>query len=215
MTQATWDRLSEDWSKTVQEPGENVVEFAGSFKQKRKGIVLDVGCGTGRHLVFLQKSGFSCVGFDISLTALRKSKEWLTKEGLPPLLVQADMQFFPFKDRAYDAEIAVKVIQHGVWVQVEKALAEISRSIKRGGFILLISPSNEDKIRETGKEIEPNTFIGIDRPDGEIPHHFLTEDEIKEAFNEFTFHKFDHQIGESRFDPGKPNSDWIVVGEKV
>ncbi len=39
------------------------------------GRVLDVGCGAGRHLLYLQEQGFECVGVDISPKALEVCKK--------------------------------------------------------------------------------------------------------------------------------------------
>ena len=40
-----------------------------------KGRVLDIGCGAGRHLVYLKEKGFDCLGIDISDLALEVCKK--------------------------------------------------------------------------------------------------------------------------------------------
>ncbi len=211
--ETTWDDLAETKWTDVTPPEQAVVELADSFDEEHE-RVLDVGCGPGRHLVYLQKQGFSTIGFDISLPALRNARRNLEKEGPSAPLIQADLKHLPFKDGAFTAEIAVKAVQHGMWADVRAMLAEMARTTRRHGSVLIIAPSDRDRLRESGRELEPNTYVDIDRPDGKVPHHFLSEDEIRDAFAGWSFTRFDHEVGESRFDPGKPSSDWIVVAKK-
>jgi 2-polyprenyl-3-methyl-5-hydroxy-6-metoxy-1,4-benzoquinol methylase len=37
--------------------------------------ILDLGCGTGRHSIFLAKEGFNVYGFDQSENAIKRAKE--------------------------------------------------------------------------------------------------------------------------------------------
>lgn len=41
-----------------------------------------MGCGVGRHCVYLVNNGFNVVGVDISRSALRIAKRWAEKEML-------------------------------------------------------------------------------------------------------------------------------------
>jgi SAM-dependent methyltransferase len=57
---------------------------------------LDVGCGTGRHLVPLQKRGHEVVGLDISEAMLAAAQARLKEAGLWAPLVRGDARTLPF-----------------------------------------------------------------------------------------------------------------------
>ncbi len=68
-----------------------------------EGLVLDLACGTGRHLIPLSKEGYSMVGLDISTKLLRIAKNrWSHAE-----VVQADMRFLPFKPHVFSAVVSM------------------------------------------------------------------------------------------------------------
>ncbi|MDH5460280.1 MAG: methyltransferase domain-containing protein, partial [Candidatus Bathyarchaeota archaeon] len=48
-----------------------VVEALPTFKRCNVKSVLDLGCGAGRHCVYLAKNGFDAIGVEISESALR------------------------------------------------------------------------------------------------------------------------------------------------
>src|SRR5882762_2307027 len=54
--------------------------------------VLDLACGTGRHITELQQAGYRAVGCDLSLTLLRAGID--EYGGMP--LIRADMRTLPF-----------------------------------------------------------------------------------------------------------------------
>lgn len=53
-----------EWESSVQE----AIGYA-------KGKLLDVGCGAGRHSLYLQSKGFDCLGIDVSRSAIQLCKE--------------------------------------------------------------------------------------------------------------------------------------------
>jgi tRNA/tmRNA/rRNA uracil-C5-methylase (TrmA/RlmC/RlmD family) len=59
-----------------------VVEALPIFKRYKVKGVLDLGCGVGRHCVYLAKNGFDVVGVDVSESAPRMAQEWTRKERL-------------------------------------------------------------------------------------------------------------------------------------
>ena len=49
--------------------------------------VLDLGCGTGRHLLYFAKEGFEMYGIDGSPKGIELSKKWLSRRELNANLV--------------------------------------------------------------------------------------------------------------------------------
>ncbi|MFQ6128226.1 MAG: class I SAM-dependent methyltransferase [Thermoplasmata archaeon] len=65
-----------------------------------KGKVLDIGCGAGRHSIWLLERGFDVTSLDSSLLALELCKE---REVEHPIL--GEIQYFPFKKGIFDSII--------------------------------------------------------------------------------------------------------------
>ena len=61
------------------------------------GPVLDLACGTGRHIQELQSLGYHAVGCDLSYTLLRTG----IREYGPMPLARADMRHLPFCDGVF------------------------------------------------------------------------------------------------------------------
>lgn len=56
----------------------------------RKGKVLDLACGIGRHSVPLAKMGYEVVGYDLSSLFIDRAKSWASSQGLD----QARLRFY-------------------------------------------------------------------------------------------------------------------------
>jgi len=95
--------------------------------------ILDVGCGTGINLKYLQILG-DVYGLDISKNALIFSQN----RGLPSLICgSADK--LPFKDELFDLVLALDVIEH---IDEDlSAVRELNRVLKPGGRLILTVPA--------------------------------------------------------------------------
>jgi SAM-dependent methyltransferase len=63
------------------------------------GCILDLACGTGRHIQELQCSGYRVIGCDLSFTLLRSE----IGENGPMTLARADMRSLPFRSGSFAA----------------------------------------------------------------------------------------------------------------
>ena len=108
-------------------------EHLGDLRGKR---VLDVGCGKGRFARIFreQEPAAEIWGLDISEEMLRYVPEGIhTKAG--------SMTDLPFADAYFDAAYATESLEHAV--EIEKAVAEICRVVKKGGRIAIIDKNAE------------------------------------------------------------------------
>lgn len=105
--------------------------------------VLDVGCGTGRLVQFLNKSGFEAFGCDISQKALKVAKT-INKKGT---IVRSSADKLPYVDNSYDLVTAISVIEHLKPNQAVKFIKEAKRVLKPSGFIFLITPNFSAPLR--------------------------------------------------------------------
>jgi ubiquinone/menaquinone biosynthesis C-methylase UbiE len=93
--------------------------------EETKGLhILDLGCGTGRHLKLLESMGSDPVGVDPSVFMLRKAKE---KGELKLILAKGEQ--LPFKERAFDITIVITTLEF--CQEPGKILEETARVTRR------------------------------------------------------------------------------------
>jgi SAM-dependent methyltransferase len=96
--------------------------------------VLDVGCGTGRWVRRLEEQGLSVVGIDQSSEMLSLAR----KRGTPSPMIFGEVQNLPFRDESFESVSAVTVIQHIPPQEQVRALSEMVRVLRPGGYLFLI-----------------------------------------------------------------------------
>ena len=106
--------------------------FADLFRERRGAKVLDVGCGTGRHLALFHPSN-ELFGLDLSSEMLACAAERVPQAKF--LAASADT--LPFENDTFDIVLSVRVLQH---IQdQEKFVEEMVRVCKPGGQVALLS----------------------------------------------------------------------------
>ncbi len=107
---------------------EFLVECLGDLGGKR---VLDVGCGAGRFASFVKERNrdVSIWGVDVSLQSLRLVPGFVNTQA-------AWMTALPFRDGFFDTAYAIESLEHAV--EIDSAIREICRVVKRGGKIVII-----------------------------------------------------------------------------
>ena len=108
-------------------------EHLGDLRGKR---VLDVGCGKGRFARIFQEQepDAELWGLDISEKMLEFVPAGIhTRAG--------SMTELPFAEESFDAAYATESLEHAV--EIERAVSEICRVVKRGGRIAIIDKNAE------------------------------------------------------------------------
>jgi SAM-dependent methyltransferase len=118
---------------------EKEVAFAERKLELEAGArVLDLCCGPGRHSVLLAKRGYKVTGLDLSPSYLDLARRAAADSKVAFDTVSADMREIPFNDH-FDA--AINMYSSFGYLESEaedlKAHESISRSLKRGGQLLL------------------------------------------------------------------------------
>ncbi len=108
-------------------------------------MVLDVGCGTGRHTCAVSRCCKNMViGTDIDFNALKETRRrlvWERKLGVQRgswALVVSDVGKLPFKDEYFDLVICSEVMEH--IVDQETAISELVRVLKPGCDMVISVP---------------------------------------------------------------------------
>ena len=110
-----WDKIFKDHGYFFVDPHEDMPRLASLFVEKRVKRILDLGCGTGRHLVSFARNGFEMSGFDASVNALSLAEKWLQEENLTANICEHHMERpFPYQDNFFDAVLSIQVIHHNL-----------------------------------------------------------------------------------------------------
>jgi SAM-dependent methyltransferase len=108
-----------------------------------EGPVLDLACGTGRHLAVLRRTNPQAFGLDLSRDLLA-----LAPESLRPWLVRGDMRSLPLRDGTL-AGICLWFTPFGYFSDEQnRALLHRLRALLRPGGVLVMDYLNADHVRE-------------------------------------------------------------------
>lgn len=95
---------------------------------------LDIGCGIGYLVREALEEGINAYGIDISKYAVENA---IVKNRVK----YGSITSIPFGDNIFDVVSAFDVIEHIHPKDTEKAISEISRVLKMGGFLILTTPN--------------------------------------------------------------------------
>ena len=110
---------------------ELVIRYAPSGSR-----ILDLGCGNGISSRLLNQADFDVVGTDISALFLEEAQEWEN----PKLRYQVcDVLELPFENNSFDMICSNELIEH--LPDVETALTEMIRVVRKGGKVVLSGPN--------------------------------------------------------------------------
>lgn len=171
------------------EPHEGVVSIVPELKCEHAHRILDLGCGAGRHVIYLAKKGFFVVGLDASTEALRISEERLRKKGIQNCcLVESNMIKLPFPDGHFDAVVSISTIFHNLLAGIKKTVSEIRRVTKPDGLVFVTISSTTDFSKSEfakGKKLEKNTWARTSGKHPGVPHHFFDKKGARALFSGF------------------------------
>jgi SAM-dependent methyltransferase len=185
-------RIGQQW-----QPAEDVVRFCARHLRTRIGPTefieqcslrrtLDLGCGSGRHVVFLAQQGLDVCGVDISQEALDLCRAWLKGLGLSADLRPASVDQVPFGDGEFEVIVSFGVLDHVLKPVAVNAFLEIRRLLRPGGLLHVNLRSPESLDFGRGEELEPGTFVLTEGPEKGLAQHFWTAEEIDEMLAGFT-----------------------------
>jgi SAM-dependent methyltransferase len=109
-----------------------------SAKGRETSVILDAGCGTGKHLQALSAAGIRAVGLELAPEAFR----FLSLRGLSKV-TRASVCRIPFAKDSFDAVISTDVLCCLQPPGDCAAARELARVLKPGGALLLNLPAYE------------------------------------------------------------------------
>ncbi len=98
--------------------------------------VLDIACGTGRHVFGLANRGYKCTGLDYTTERIKIARDRARREGKSVKLLQGDATQLKYENE-FDAVLALYILfLLPNDEDVQKCLSQIHRALKKGGIVI-------------------------------------------------------------------------------
>jgi ubiquinone/menaquinone biosynthesis C-methylase UbiE len=132
--QAVYDQIAEEFADVTADMPPELITAADQFLSITKpgAPILDLGCGAGRDMAWLESRGITVVGSDLSAGMLAQAR--LRARGS---LVQADMRRLPFKTGRFQGVWCCAALLHLSKAHAPHALAEMRRVLGSGGTLFV------------------------------------------------------------------------------
>ena len=131
---ADYDQIAQTYDRRYQRNSYAGVENAlRGFVGSQSGLqILEVGCGTGHWLAFLQSLRFSVTGLDFSAGMLAQARRHLP--GIP--LIQGTAERLPWRAQSFDRVFCINALHH--FPDKPAFLAAAHHILRPGGTILSV-----------------------------------------------------------------------------
>lgn len=159
-----WNQNAENWSKLVNMGYDIVREYLnnpGFFEilPDISGLTgIDIGCGEGYNTRIFARMGANMTAIDISEKLIEKAREFELESLLNVDYKIASALNIPFGEEHFDFAVSTMAIMDVA--DIDKALKEVYRILKKGGFFqfsithpLISSNKNEWIYDENGKKV--------------------------------------------------------------
>ncbi len=207
-----WNEIFKEDGRVFLEPQKDMPRIAKLFKKKGIKRILDLGCGSGRHTVYLAKNGFDVYGFDIAPVGINLAKKWLKQEKLKAKFrIGSVFGKLPYKDNFFDALISTQVINHAEISDIRKLIKEMERVLKPKGLIFITvmqktglkewkqknwkinSIREEVSLGDDGisvmknkyKIIGPQTYVYLEGGEKGLIHYIFNKNIVRKEFKNF------------------------------
>src|SRR5947207_10687123 len=110
----------------------------------RAGTLLEIGCGTGIHLVPLAENFERAVGIDVSAAMVRVARHHAERSpwsGRISLRVDAAEELSTVDDDSIDAVLCVGTLEH--ILDKPLALSQVRRTLRVGGVFVCLTPNGD------------------------------------------------------------------------
>jgi len=122
-----------------------------------KGIVIDIGCGTGAHAVRLARRGCDVVAMDLTREGVKGARERFRRENLKGRFVVGDAQHLPFRDRAAEVAWTFLLLHH--FPRLDQLPLEIARVTR--DRIIALEPNAQNALTWVFNNVL-NRFVGTE-----------------------------------------------------
>lgn len=129
------------------------------------GRALDLGCGTGRHAIWLAQRGWSVTGVDSSSVGLAQAADRARGLGVPLELVLSDLR--DYRPPAGEFDLVLLAFVHSTPAERPALLATAARAVAPAGHLLVIGHHLDNLGR--GGPPDPDWLYTTDRLGPDLP----------------------------------------------
>lgn len=212
-----WGEIFTDPEMQRLPPHPEVMALVPELQARGVRLVLDAGCGAGRHLLPLAQAGFQVLGVDREWPVLQTLRPRLTGLQGRARLALGDSQHLPCGGEAFDFVLSVNVVNHGYARDFAAYCRELDRVLKPGGLVLICASPREAlevvRLPET-LELEPGTFVQIATPDGDLVHHLPTPADLAGRFPAYAIRRLETVLTPIPFMGGQELPQLIFLAKK-
>ncbi|NEO93927.1 MAG: class I SAM-dependent methyltransferase [Moorea sp. SIO3G5] len=200
MTAKIWNIWNESGGPKY--PHEKVIQFC--FRRfypeiRSETKVLDLGCGSGVHCIFLAREGFQVTGTDISEIGVANTKEKLSTLGLKADIYVEAADLLNFAPSTFDCVICIGVYDSAGYAVAKNSIPRVSEILKKGGCGFFLFASDRDF------RVKGENPLGL---------HGYSQNEVEEIFgNTFSKVYIDRYITTYQNRTIEEN-DWLITVEK-
>lgn len=187
MSNGSWEKIYLEQGEVQVEVLDTVVEGANIFRSNKCEEVLDLGCGTGRHSIYLASKGFKVYACDLSKSGIEIAKKNAEKYGFRNIKYSIENMYrMNYSDKMFDGILCIWVQGHGTRDQVQRGINEAYRVLRDKGVFFTDFVTVDDVTYGLGDKIADNTFVG-GRPGEEgIPHYYTTKEDLTLMFEKYS-----------------------------
>jgi len=173
-----WNNIAPEWHEFKKFPSILVKDFLKNCHRE----VLDLGSGSGRHLIKIKNGKMYLVDFSKEMLKLAEQKA--KKEKINAEFIQSDLKKLPFQNNFFDYAIAINSIHCLKPKNYKKTIKELSRVMKPNSKTLIgVWNFNSKRFNQkNGKE----KMIGW-QDKGKRYYYLFEEKEIHKLFEEENF----------------------------
>ena len=174
-----WDTIAPLWNTQKIKPSFEVEEFL----RKKRGKILDLGCGSGRNFQSFSKDS-QVYAVDFSNEMLNFAKKKAESLGLKIEVFQFNFNKIPIEDNFFDSGICIAVLH---CVPTDKArqtmIDELYRVLKPGAeALIMVWSKNSPRLKNKPKEtFVPWTSAGVEKRYTYIYDKTEIEQEVNKA----------------------------------
>jgi tellurite methyltransferase len=189
-----WEELDEANRVRWLIPSPEVARLAQELAPPAGKRVYDLGCGIGRHTLYLAQAGFEVYASDVAPEAIAQARQLLAQHGCSAEFRTCDMTEPIAPDDFFHGAVAFHVIYHALPERVEAAVANLRRMLRPKGLLFLTLKSTAGSDYGRGEQIAPNTFVFGGGFDTHLPHYFVDEAGARRLLSAFTLESLAHEV---------------------
>ncbi len=192
------------------DPHPAVVALLPELKSRGAKAALDLGCGVGRHALFLAEAGLQVEAFDGSETGLDVLRASAASRGLTLGFQHGNADALPYAEGAFDFVLSWNVIYHGTLGDAGARIAEIWRVLKPGGLYQGTMLPTRNSNYGLGRRVAPETFVIDGVEERGHPHFYCDAPVLVSLFSGFEL------LSLAQTQQRKPGSwHWNIVAERL